>query len=245
MERSPLIEAFGAVMPWLWLVMLGALVLVVLSTLFEVDPLGFLRSSSSTIAAKLSKGDAVVGYKVANLRGSGFTGVSGGGAYSFVSEGRLNPGFHCFRDLATLQSSSYSHSGRVILEVLIYGDVAEYEDGYIGSNQRVLQVIPNAEGSGCCYSCNRGGIELYVDRNGIPDRSFYWGPDVAFICKPCMKLTKFLSTFALKGTRGRFVPIQSYFEAANRKSGNPSPIGYARSLRELTPTVLPAESSAR
>lgn len=246
---SALDEILAVLMPYASVAMVIFVVTIVTVAVFGPDIAELFSRSTTKVAAKLIKGNAVVGYKVASLSGGGFTGVSGGGDYGFVSEGRLNPGFHCFRDIPTLKSSSYISSGSVILEVLLYGEVSEYEDGYIGSNQRVLQIVPNGEGTGYCYSCRRSGCELYLDRENLSDRSFYgyysYRYSSSFICKPCMKLLKFTRSFTFWKGRPSFVTLSSYFEEANRRSGNSAPIGFARNLDELLPTVLPAESSAR
>lgn len=223
---------------------------------FGEDIAELFSKSTTKVAAKPIRGDAVVGYKVAYLYGEVFIGVSGGGGYGFVAEGKLDPGFHCFRDIPTFEASSYANSGSVILEVLLYGEVVEYEDGYIGSNQRVLQVVPNGRGSGNCYSCDRSGGELYLDRSrstGHFSRTVGWHNMVirigshqsVFICSTCMKFVKLAGVFRLNRNRNRFVSLERYFAELNRKGGNRFPVGYVRDFSKIEPTVIPAESSAR
>jgi len=89
-----------------------------------------------------------IGYKYANLSRSGrFIGLSRGKTYwldSQVSDSAM--GFHSYKSIELLQRHSrdegYHLRGAVILEVLHYGDVTEYEEGFVSTGQRVLQVAP-------------------------------------------------------------------------------------------------------
>lgn len=96
-----------------------------------------------------------IGYKYANISRSGkFLGLSRGKPYwldSTTSDKSM--GFHSYKSIELLQRNTYrdgySHRGALILEVLHYGDVTEYEDGYVSTGQRVLQV---ASGDGLCWA---------------------------------------------------------------------------------------------
>lgn len=204
-------------------------------------PLLNLNLYPSKLTVRFRRGKAVVGYKVAYLEGNGFTGISGG-AYGYSEKGRLNPGFHCFRDMATLMGSDYAHSGTVILEVLIYGKVIEFEDGYIGSNQRVLQVAPNRLARGQCRLCNSAVRELLFDTESTGE--------YGLICSTCALPAKAANRFVgwFKSTpkeQSRFIPLGKHFELANGRSGNEFPVGYVSWTGDLVPTVIPADSSAR
>lgn len=253
---SALNETLAVLMPYAPIAMFMVVIVAFVVTVFGEDIAELFSRGTTKAAAKLIKGDAVVGYKVAYLDGEGFTGVSGGGDYGFVAEGKLDPGFHCFRDIPTFEASNYANSGSVILEVLLYGEVVEYEDGYIGSNQRVLQVVPNGRGHGHCYSCDRSGRELYLDRSrstGHFSRTVgrlnmvirIGSHQSVFICSTCMKFVKLAGVFKLNRNRNRFVPLERYFAELSRKGGNRFPVGYARDFSKIEPTVIRAESSAR
>lgn len=196
-----------------------------------------------------SKGKPVIAYKVAMLTESGFAGVSGGGAYSYLSQGRLNPGFHGFKNLNDLESSPYASMGNVVLEVLLYGAVNEFESGYIGSHQRVLQVAPNhfRHGTkGYCSQCGKSGVDLYFDMEDLNRRWGYYGPDAASLyCGRCRKIESVRSMLTLRHSPNRFQSLQDLIEQGNERSTNSYPVGFVSKLRNLQPTVLEPQTSAR
>ena len=222
--------------------MVGALALVVFIVYMAIRP----PVESGIPFAPLHRREQtpVIAYKSALLTTDGFCGVSGGGDYGYVSEGKLNPGFHGFRSLDLLRKSQYR--GDVVLEVLLYGEVNEYSNGYVGSHQRVLQVITNQMDSGalwgCCIGCYRSSSELFVDRNADAlgkFRAHLW-------CRSCMKLSKLHSmlTFQLSLERGRYEPLKSFIERRNSESSNKYPVGFVSKLDDLVPTELPKAPSA-
>ena len=127
-----------------------AVILMVLSFLFcmLLPNLGAPRPSANPSPKRPQKPLQPIGYKYANLSRSGkFIGLARGKPYwldSKVSDSAM--GFHSYKSIELLQRNtmddSYRQRGAVILEVLHYGEVTEYEDGFVSTGQRVLQVAP-------------------------------------------------------------------------------------------------------
>jgi hypothetical protein len=188
----------------------------------------------------------VLAYKVATLTRNGFAGVSGGGSYGYLSEGRLNPGFHGFKNLDLLEASGYN--GDVVLEVLLYGAVDEYQNGYIGSHQRVLQVAVNqmyGRDRGICSNCGRKSNALAFDRSAYS--GYGYSAAAPLYCKTCRKLSRFRALVTFQGSheRGRFEAMEDLVKRANSQSTNKYPVGFVSRLSDLVPTELSENPSAR
>jgi len=213
-----------------------------------VAMLGVIAFNLLRPANRFVQGEAVVAYKGANLTAQGFRGVSGGGLYGHLEEGGLDPGFHALKDIDSLTHSIYGVGADVYLEVLLYGKVVEYKNGYIGSHQRVLQVI-FPDHRLYCYRCYSSRAK-YLDEERRS--SSLTGTNSPLICEDCKpKLTKRTWRIPLLSRRSheedpkRFTPLTEYFQARNERDGNPQPVGFASSVEELVPTVLPDSVSAR
>lgn len=104
-----------------------------------------------------------IGYKQAFLRPwhdpseNIFQGVIGVG-YGVVSSTQ-SVGFHAFRNFS--DAANHPQKGNVILEVLLSGVIQDRALGYISTEQRVLQVIP--EGCSICH----GTPDFFVHRDGL------------------------------------------------------------------------------
>jgi hypothetical protein len=106
----------------------------------------------------LKQVEAKIAYKRAYLRlhndRQPFKGVTGHG-YGVDDDSRGWIGFHAYDSLA--QALKHPQTGNVYLEVLLSGTIGEYQDGYVASHQRVLQVIPDS-----CGFCTRKA-HYYMD----------------------------------------------------------------------------------
>lgn len=199
-------------------------------------------------ANRFVRGEAVVAYKGAKLTEWGFEGVSGGGRYGHLEEGGLNPGFHALKDIDLLKYSMYGDRADVYLEVLLYGKVREYQNGYIGSHQRVLQII-FPDHRLYCYRCYSSRAKYFDEQRGSSSLMGTSNPLICENCKPDERKRSWriplLSRRNSKDAPRRFTPLTEYFQARNERDGNPQPVGFASSVDELVPTVLPDSVSAR
>jgi len=199
-------------------------------------------------ANRFVEGKAVIAYKGAKLTAQGFQGVSGGGTYGHLEEGELNPGFHTLKDINSLKNSIYGIGADVYLEVLLYGKVKEYQNGYIGSHQRVLQVI-FPDHMLYCYRCYSSRAKYFDEERRSSSLTGANSPLICENCKPKDRKRSWrlplLSRRSHQDYSRRFTPLTEYFEARNKRDGNPQPIGFASSVDELVPTVLPESVSAR
>jgi len=114
----------------------------------------WLSGDFDTPSIALKQVEAKIAYKRAILRlhndEKPFTGVTGHG-YGVDDDAAGWIGFHAYDSLA--QALKHPQEGNVYLEVILSGTIGEYQDGYVASHQRVLQVIPDG--------CNFCGSKAY------------------------------------------------------------------------------------
>jgi len=107
---------------------------------FFRDLFGFEESPSS------QKPSEPLGYKYANIsrKPGKFVGLANGKPYGIrASTKRESMGFHSYDSLRMLQHKIRPwERGSLLLEVLHHGEVTEYEDGWVSTEQRVLQIAP-------------------------------------------------------------------------------------------------------
>jgi len=134
----------------LWLLSIGFFLLVVGALLiadFWREIIGFFRQvfglEDSSAQRKSSE---PLGYKYANIsrKPGKFVGLANGKPYGIqAATRRESMGFHSYGSLRLLQRNIDSYRrGSLLLEVLHHGEVTEYEDGWVSTEQRVLQIAP-------------------------------------------------------------------------------------------------------
>lgn len=107
------------------------------------------RSQQKIIQARQSA--SRIGYKYANIGKHGLLGLASGKSYGLngvlPDDRQLESGaygFHSYKSLDILKYNSrtdpYISKGVVVLEVLHYGEIEEYDDGWLSTGQRVLQI---------------------------------------------------------------------------------------------------------
>lgn len=109
--------------------------------------------------------DPVIGYKYASLpildwdgkkiTSIQFCGVTGT-CYDADDEQSSFSGFHMFKDMR--KAVDHFQQGRVLLEVIGYGDIKHYSEGAETSHQRVLQVILDE-----CTYCGSAAHGILLD----------------------------------------------------------------------------------
>lgn len=140
-------------------VLIGTITYIIDTFDRDMKSLGFNTSRA------LPKDNAVIGYKVAGVNFENsenmFYGASGRVPYGVDSKANYM-GFHAFKTIDEVKETFYMRNSHVLLEVLMYGEVAEYENGYIATKQRVLQVMPlNEQGMHHrCDSCVSASTSL-------------------------------------------------------------------------------------
>ena len=106
-----------------------------------------------------------IGYKYANIGTDGLLGLVAGKPYGIVEEldGSKDLksggyGFHSYKSLKILREKSAGNAqfdrGLIVLEVVHFGEVEEYSDGWLSTGQRVLQIAP---GDKPCFNEGLGG----------------------------------------------------------------------------------------
>lgn len=142
--------------------------LLIVGALFVFDR--WLDGEVEVPRIALKQVEAKIAYKRAYLRlhndRQPFKGVTGHG-YGVDDDARGWIGFHAYDSFA--QALKHPQEGNVYLEVVLSGTIGEYQDGYVASHQRVLQVIPDG-----CGFCKRKAY-YYID-DAIED-------ELLFTCK--------------------------------------------------------------
>jgi len=167
---------------WPLTIILG-IVAVVLILAHLADYFEARSSPTARVPKAPRKSDHPIGYKYANISKRGrFIGLSKGKPYgvdSAVAQDAM--GFHSYKSIELLQHNTrdapQNHRGALILEVLHYGDVTEYEDGYVSTKQRVLQVAP---GDSLCLG---GDKEESYCSNEV-EFVYILGKDTVKLCRP-------------------------------------------------------------
>ena len=124
-----------------------AIIVVTLVNIFWDEIADFFREFfglEDTSAQR--KSSEPLGYKYANIarKPGKFVGLANGKPYGIrASTKRESMGFHSYGTLRKLQQNIEPWSrGSLLLEVLHHGEVTEYEDGWVSTEQRVLQIAP-------------------------------------------------------------------------------------------------------
>lgn len=122
------------------------------------EPAGFASSFPVTEPSPVAKEEELepakplgaIGYKYADIGRDGFLGLAKGKSYRVNSTVESEAmGFHSYKSIELLQKNThaYEQRGSLLLEVLHYGEVKEYEDGWVSTGQRILQI---AQDPGLC-----------------------------------------------------------------------------------------------
>lgn len=111
-------------------------------------------SNTNIILANKKKSHPVLGYKRSimvfdsvdkknNVINIHFKGVSGHGKnYGMIATRAIHtPGFYMYNTKNISKAKNHEQWGNVMLEVLGYGEIEEYDKGYIVEKQKVLQII--------------------------------------------------------------------------------------------------------
>jgi len=140
----------GWVIEHLWLLSILfpiAVVAVLVIHEFGENIIDFFRELFGLEGASTQrKSSEPLGYKYANIsrKPGKFVGLANGKPYGIkAATKRESMGFHSYGSLRKLQQNIKPWSrGSLLLEVLHHGEVTEYEDGWVSTGQRVLQIAP-------------------------------------------------------------------------------------------------------
>lgn len=143
-----------------------AIGLIVVAAIFVCGALGYIgwtifteisygrqlsREQREREANEARQSASRIGYKYANIGKHGLLGLASGKSYGLNEVLPLDRnlesgayGFHSYKSLDTLRARSaedpYISKGVVVLQVLHYGEIEEYDDGWLSTGQRVLQI---------------------------------------------------------------------------------------------------------
>lgn len=152
-----------------------AIALLIAAALFCAIPLSYIavqiygefsygRQLRRDQEARARQSESRIGYKYANIGKHGLLGLASGKSYQLnevlPGDRELESGaygFHSYKSLDILRQRSseepYIYRGVVVLQVLHYGEIEEYDDGWLSTGQRVLQISVSDQP---CFGAHNG-----------------------------------------------------------------------------------------